>query len=141
MYLKGLQQDRIYQATCISEWLYMTATNTSAFLKSGISNFSRTVYEVIPFIKRRYVAMRGKQIHRRYSKQFKTDAVELALRSNKSVVEIARDLGIRAELLYRWKAEQSIRQNKIHRFQEVAISKALKLRGFASSNKSSSQIT
>lgn len=48
--------------------------------------------------------MGEKQTCRRYSKQFKTDAVELVLRSNKTVVEIAGDLGIRAELLYRWKA-------------------------------------
>lgn len=39
------------------------------------------------------------------SKQFKTDAVELALRSNKTVLEIAEELGILPELLYRWKNE------------------------------------
>ena len=48
--------------------------------------------------------MEEKHTRRRYSKQFKTDAVELVLRSNKTVAEIAGDLGIRAELLYRWKA-------------------------------------
>ena len=54
--------------------------------------------------------MEEKQTRRRYSKQFKTDAVELVLRSKKSVVEIAGDLGIRAELLYRWKSEYQAKQ-------------------------------
>lgn len=55
--------------------------------------------------------MEEKQSHRKYSKQFKTDVVELVLRSNKSIVEIARDLGIRAELLYRRKAEYQAKQD------------------------------
>ncbi len=49
--------------------------------------------------------MEEKQTRRRFSKEFKIDAVELALRSDKSVVEIAEELGIRPELLYRWKSE------------------------------------
>ena len=47
--------------------------------------------------------MEEKQTRRRFSKEFKIDAVELALRSDKSIVEIAEELGIRPELLYRWK--------------------------------------
>jgi transposase len=42
---------------------------------------------------------------RRFTKEFKIEAVELALRSNKRMVEIAGDLGIRPELLYRWKSD------------------------------------
>jgi len=42
---------------------------------------------------------------RQYSKQFKIDAVELLLKRGKPATEIARDLGIRVELLYRWKRE------------------------------------
>ena len=42
---------------------------------------------------------------RRFTKEFKTEAVELSLRSNKAMIEIAGDLGIRPELLYRWKSE------------------------------------
>ena len=36
--------------------------------------------------------------------------LKLALRSDKAIVEIAGDLGIRAELLYRWKAEYQAKQ-------------------------------
>ncbi|MCH7733473.1 MAG: transposase [Candidatus Marinimicrobia bacterium] len=42
---------------------------------------------------------------RRFTKEFKTEAVELALRSNKAMIEIAGGLGIRPELLYRWKSD------------------------------------
>lgn len=45
-----------------------------------------------------------------YSKEFKIDAVELALRSKKSIVEVAEKLGIRPELLYRWKSEYQAQQ-------------------------------
>jgi transposase len=54
--------------------------------------------------------MAENQTRRKYSKQFKIDAVELSLRSNKTVIEIAGDLGIRAELLYRWKSEYQAKQ-------------------------------
>lgn len=42
---------------------------------------------------------------RQYTKAFKTEAVEFALHSTKLMVEIAGDLGIHPELLYRWKSE------------------------------------
>lgn len=40
---------------------------------------------------------------RKFSKQFKIDAVELTLKEEKTVKEIADDLGIRVALLYRWR--------------------------------------
>ena len=40
-----------------------------------------------------------------YSKQFKIDAVELSLRGDKSIKEIADDLGINPNALYRWKSQ------------------------------------
>lgn len=42
---------------------------------------------------------------RQYSKQFKIDAVELRLRGNKTTREIADDLGISPNVLYRWKGQ------------------------------------
>jgi transposase len=49
--------------------------------------------------------MTEKQNRRTYSKEFKRDAVELLLRKEKPTAEIANDLGIRPELLNRWKVE------------------------------------
>lgn len=45
------------------------------------------------------------ETRRQFSKEFKTSAVELVLKKEKSAVEIAGDLGIRVELLYRWRQE------------------------------------
>jgi transposase len=42
---------------------------------------------------------------RRYDAQFKLDAVRLIRDSDRAISDIARDLGIRRELLYKWKRE------------------------------------
>ena len=40
---------------------------------------------------------------RRYTKEFKLEAVQLALESEKSLAEVARDLGMAPALLHSWK--------------------------------------
>lgn len=52
------------------------------------------------------------ETRRQFSREFKTSAVELVLKKEKTAVEIAGDLGIRVELLYRWKQEYQ-NQNRI----------------------------
>jgi transposase len=47
----------------------------------------------------------GNESRRQYSKEFKVDAVELMMRSNKSIIETAASLGIRSDLLRRWQKE------------------------------------
>ena len=42
---------------------------------------------------------------RQFTREFKSEAVELLLNGGKTAVEVARNLGIRVELLYRWKNE------------------------------------
>ncbi len=39
---------------------------------------------------------------RRYTKEFKLEAVQLAVDSDRSVAEVARDLGIAPSLLHKW---------------------------------------
>ena len=46
-----------------------------------------------------------KRRRRRYPREFKRQAVELARAHGGPAVEIARELGIRAKLLYRWMKE------------------------------------
>jgi len=41
-----------------------------------------------------------------YTKEFKQEAVQLSYASDSSVAQVAQNLGIRPELLYRWRAEQ-----------------------------------
>ena len=50
--------------------------------------------------------MMGEQETRRqFTREFKIEAVELLLNGDRSGVEVARNLGIRPELLYRWKGD------------------------------------
>ena len=47
--------------------------------------------------------MSQKRQHKRYSAEFKQEAVGLVTEQGYSVAEAARSLGIRSNLLYRWK--------------------------------------
>ncbi len=49
----------------------------------------------------------SEQQRRRFDAQFKHDALRLVEESNRKISDIAKDLGIRPELLYRWKSEQA----------------------------------
>jgi transposase len=42
---------------------------------------------------------------RRFDAQFKLDAVRLVQQSDRPISDIARDLGVRRELLYKWQRE------------------------------------
>ena len=42
---------------------------------------------------------------RQFTREFKTEAVELLLNGGNTAVKVARNLGIRVELIYRWKNE------------------------------------
>lgn len=44
-----------------------------------------------------------------YTKEFKLEAVRLLESGDKPVTDIARELGIRRNVLYRWQEEQSIK--------------------------------
>lgn len=43
---------------------------------------------------------------REYTEQFKTEAVRLVREAGKPIAQIARELGISANLLYRWRGEE-----------------------------------
>ena len=47
----------------------------------------------------------SEQQRRRFDAQFKLDALRLIQESNRNITDVARELGIRPELLYRWKSE------------------------------------
>lgn len=63
---------------------------------------------------------------RRFTKEFKEQAVELMSSSDKSVAEIAEELGVRTDQLYRWKrsletdSSQAFRGNGKARYDELA---------------------
>lgn len=43
--------------------------------------------------------------YKRYTKEFKQEAVQLAETADKPVTEVARELGIRVNQIYKWKKE------------------------------------
>ena len=49
--------------------------------------------------------MEEKRTRRVFTREFKVEAVELLVNGNRKAVEVSRNLGIRVELLYRWKNE------------------------------------
>lgn len=52
------------------------------------------------------------EIRRKYSEQFKRDAVELSYHSGKTVAETAENLGISKSILTRWRSERSRKGDK-----------------------------
>ncbi|MFV1849189.1 MAG: transposase [bacterium] len=57
---------------------------------------------------------------RKYSPEFKREAVELASQPGQTVAGVARDLGIRPNILSRWKRENTRHGNKAFVGQGVA---------------------
>lgn len=54
----------------------------------------------------------SKRTYRRFSKEFKLEAVRLAEESDNSVTQVARELDIRVNQIYKWKKELDTRQAK-----------------------------
>lgn len=48
--------------------------------------------------------------YRQHTKEFKLHAIQLAETSDKSVSQVARELGIRVNQIYKWKNELGVRQ-------------------------------
>lgn len=49
----------------------------------------------------------AEQKYKRYSREFKREAVRLAEESEKTVTQVARELGVRVNQLYKWQKELS----------------------------------
>ncbi len=48
----------------------------------------------------------------RYTKEFKLEAIRMLNEKKKPVAEIARELGVKRTLLYRWRDEQKAKQEE-----------------------------
>jgi len=57
---------------------------------------------------------------RHYSAEFKREAVSLASQPGQAFAQVARDLGIRANLLHRWKRELAVEGGRAFGGQGVA---------------------
>jgi transposase len=49
--------------------------------------------------------------HTRYSKEFKLEAIRLADESDKPVTQVARELGLRVNQIYKWKKQLKLKQD------------------------------
>ena len=61
---------------------------------------------------------------RRYTDEFKAEAVRLARDSTQPVAHVARNLGIADHLLYRWRAEQQQAEHQGHTRQSMRAEQA-----------------
>ncbi len=50
--------------------------------------------------------MSERRAYRRYSKEFKLEAMRQMTTSNKSITQLARELDVRVNQLYKWKAQR-----------------------------------
>ncbi len=62
---------------------------------------------------------------KRYTKQFKEEAIQLVNREGVSLTQVARDLGINAEMLRRWRKDAETLGPKAFRGQGYAHDEAL----------------
>jgi transposase len=53
----------------------------------------------------------SKRPYKRYSKEFKLEAIRLADESDKPVAQVARGLGLRVNQIYKWKKQLELEQD------------------------------
>lgn len=53
-----------------------------------------------------------KRQYRRFTKEFKLEAIRLADEADKPVTEVARELGIRVNQIYKWKRQLETKQDE-----------------------------
>lgn len=62
------------------------------------------------------MAKKMSQTKRRYTREFKEEAVRLSQRGDKTVRQVAEDLGIQEKILHRWRSEWRAGQQEGTRF-------------------------
>ena len=67
-------------------------------------------------------------VRRQYDADFKKNAVKLSFASNKSVAQVARDLGVSDAMLYRWRQRYTPEGDKTRYATLEEENKALRLR-------------
>mgnify|MGYP001157999749 CR=1 FL=1 len=65
----------------------------------------------------------SKRTYKTYSKEFKVEAVRLAAESDKPVTQVARELGLRVNQIYKWRKELEEKQDSALSRREAAKDK------------------
>lgn len=59
---------------------------------------------------------------RKYTEEFKREAVRLMASSGKSIAEVARDLGVNDSVLYRWREQYGRQETGLSRDKAASVS-------------------
>ena len=70
----------------------------------------------------------SKRAYKTYSKEFKVEAVRLAAESDKPVTQVARELGLRVNQIYKWRKELEEKQDSAFTRKQAAKDKDAEIR-------------
>jgi transposase len=70
----------------------------------------------------------SKRAYKIYSKEFKIEAVRLASESDKPVTQVARELGLRVNQIYKWRKELKEKQDRAFSGKRVTQDKDAEIR-------------
>ena len=70
----------------------------------------------------------SKRAYKTYTKEFKVEAVRLAAESDKSVTQVARELGLRVNQIYKWRKELEEKQDSAFSRKRAAKDKDAEIR-------------
>jgi transposase len=70
----------------------------------------------------------SKRAYKTYSKQFKVEAVRLAAESDRPVTQVARELGLRVNQIYKWRKQLEEKQESAFSGKPVAKDKDAEIR-------------
>ena len=70
----------------------------------------------------------SKQTYKTYTKEFKLEAIRLARESDKPVTQVARELGLRVNQIYKWRKQLEERQDHAFSGKAVATGKDSEIR-------------
>ena len=70
----------------------------------------------------------SKRAYKTYSKEFKVEAVRLAAESDKPVTQVARELGLRVNQIYKWRKQLEEKQDSTFSGKRAAKHKDAEIR-------------
>lgn len=75
-----------------------------------------------------------KKTYQRYTREFKIEAVRMAEQSNETMRQVARDLNIRPNQLYKWRKELATKSNEAFPGKGCAMGEGAELRQLRAEN-------
>lgn len=70
----------------------------------------------------------SKRAYKTYSKEFKVEAVRLAAKADRPVTQVARELGLRVNQIYKWRKQLEEKQDSAFSGKQTATDKDAEIR-------------